>query len=443
MPVVPPLLLALTALLASRPSAASRGEQPPAVPSPTEIVIRSENFKTLLHWQYPPVSETPHFIVEIKPYDLFYSFGSYKTVSTCVNTSAYFCDLSGEICEPYLSHWLRLKAVIGSRQSEYVETNEFILQRHGKIGPPKLNLSRHGDKIMVDIYHPLFPLSCIEDIYLKLEYLVTFRNSTNEAEEFYVDNCTMEKCSLIIQVPAEGSTYCVSAKGIFDALMIGTPSEESCILVPVKQTLSVQWIVMVCVVIGSLSVIVMVYFGCRRLRKRNITLPKSLVSVMRNLNKDTLLLGPKSEGKYISVISFMSGQSALPVNGEVTLLEIEPEEETVSPKNSGDGESSVLTLEAPAKAEEEFVQESTEEVSYDADEQNYKVKESYFVSDSSQMDICSNSSGTEVSATETQQEVIPSSCLKFSGYDKPHVPLNMLMIDVGEEQPVNTYRPTE
>ncbi|NXQ53844.1 INGR1 protein, partial [Anthoscopus minutus] len=120
------------------------------VPSPTEISVTSENFKTVLHWQYPPLSETPHFIVEIKPYIL----GNYKNVPTCVNTSALFCDLSKEICDTYFSYWLRVKAVVGSQESEYVESNEFILQRHGKIGPPKLNLSRHGDKITVDIYHP-------------------------------------------------------------------------------------------------------------------------------------------------------------------------------------------------------------------------------------------------------------------------------------------------
>ncbi|NXU09151.1 INGR1 protein, partial [Pardalotus punctatus] len=119
------------------------------VSSPTEIVVISENFKTVLHWHYPSVSETPYFIVEIKPYNL----GRYKNVSACVNISANFCDISEEICEPYSSYWLRVKAVVGSQQSEYVEANEFILQRHGKIGPPKLNLSRHGDKIMVDIYH--------------------------------------------------------------------------------------------------------------------------------------------------------------------------------------------------------------------------------------------------------------------------------------------------
>ncbi|NXH93430.1 INGR1 protein, partial [Pachycephala philippinensis] len=254
--------------------------------------------------------------------------------------------------------------------------------------------------------------------------------------------CTMYKCSHYMPVPNESSTYCVSAKGIFDGLMVGTPSEESCISVPLKQTLSSHFIIILCVVIGILTVIPTVYCGCKKLRKKNITLPKSLVNVMRNLNTGALL-GPKSEEKYVPVISFPSGHSELPVNAEVTLQEIEPEEETVSPANSCDKESSVPSPEAPAIVEAVPVQESTEEASFDAAEQNCKVKESYFISDSSQMDTCSNSSGAEISTTETQQTVTPSSCFKFSGYDKPHVPLDMLMIDVGEEEPVNAYRPTE
>ncbi|NXG55867.1 INGR1 protein, partial [Hemiprocne comata] len=120
------------------------------VPPPQKVVVVSENFRTSLHWQYPPMSETPHFIVKIKPYNS----GSYQIVLTCVNISENFCDLSREIHDPFDSHWLKVKAVIGPQQSEYVETKEFILQRHGKIGPPKVNLSRHSDKIMVDIYHP-------------------------------------------------------------------------------------------------------------------------------------------------------------------------------------------------------------------------------------------------------------------------------------------------
>ncbi|NXS66537.1 INGR1 protein, partial [Pandion haliaetus] len=260
-------------------------------------------------------------------------------------------------------------------------------------------------------------------------------------EEFLEDNCTIHKCSLNIPVPDEGSTYCVSAKGSFyDGLMVGTPSEESCIDVPLKQTLSTQYIIILCGVTLSLSLMLTVCCGCKKLRKKNIKLPKSLVSVIRNLNTDSIL-DSKSEAKYVSVISFTPSQSALPVSDEVTSLAVEPKEDVVSPDNSSEGASSVPPPETPAKAEEVSVQGSTEEVSYD-DEQNRKVKENYFISDSSQMDICSNSSGPEVSATEIKQTVLPSSCLKFSGYDKPHVPLDML-IDVGEEQPVIAYRPTD
>lgn len=158
--------------------------------------------------------------------------------------------------------------------------------------------------------------------------------------------------------------------------------------------------------------------------------------MIRSLNTDNILES-KSEGKYLSVISFMPGQSALPVNDGVTLLE--PKEETVSPESSSEGASSLPPQEPQAKAEEVSVQESTGVVSSD-DEQNCKVKESYFVSESGQVDICSSSS--EVSDTEIGQTVVPSSCLTFSGYDKPHVPLDML-IDVGEEQPVIAYRPTD
>ncbi|NWS34232.1 INGR1 protein, partial [Polioptila caerulea] len=260
-----------------------------------------------------------------------------------------------------------------------------------------------------------------------------------QTKELYEDNCTMHKCSLKIPVPTGSSTYCVSAKGIFDFHFLGTPSKESCTPVPLDQTLSTHVIIILCVAIGIFTVIPTVYFGCKKLRKNNIQLPKSLVSVMRNLNTGTLM-GPRSEEKYLSI---PSGHSELPVSAEVTLLEIEPKEQTDSPVNSCGGESSVPSPEEPAKAEEVPVQESTEEVSLDADEQNCKVKESYFISDSSQMDICSKSSGSEVSTTETQQTVVPSSCFKLSGYDKPHVPLEVLMIDIGEVQPVNAYRPTD
>ncbi|XP_071662599.1 interferon gamma receptor 1 isoform X2 [Patagioenas fasciata] len=409
-----------------------------------QTVVTSENFKTVLHWQYPSMSETPHFIVEIKPYNP----GRYEIVSTCVNISTHSCDLSREIDKPLESHWFRVKAVVGSQQSEYVETDEFILRKHGKIGPPKLSLSREGNKIVVNIYHPAFPsvelLPWITEIYSDLTYSVTFRDSENKSkQEFREVTCTMYKCNLSISVPTEGSTYCVSAKGTLeDYVMFGAPSEDTCIHVPLKQTQSTTDIFVLCGVILGVIIILIVslIYGCKNLRKNNIKLPKSLVTVIRNLNTDTIV-DSRSEARYTSVISFMSGQSALPLNGEVTSLEVEPEDETLSPDSSCEAASSVPPPESPAKTEEVFVQEGTEEIPSD-DEQNHKVKETYVISDSGQMDTSSNSSGVDVSATEIHQTIIPSSCPKFSGYDKPHVPLDML-IDVGEEQPVNGYRLTD
>ncbi|NWQ77296.1 INGR1 protein, partial [Columbina picui] len=258
-------------------------------------------------------------------------------------------------------------------------------------------------------------------------------------QEFTCSTYSMYKCNLNISVPAEGSTYCVSAKGTLDVyVMVGAPSEESCIHVPLKQSTEEDTFILCGIILGlSIILTVSLIYGCKKLRNNNIKLPKSLVTVIRNLNTDTIA-DSRSEAGCTSVISLMSGQSALPVNGEVTWLEVEPEDKTVSPDSSCEGASSVPPRESPAKAEEVFVQEGTEEVSSDS-EQNHKVKESYIISNSGQMDTSSNSSGAEVSATEIQQTVIPSSCPKFSGYDKPHVPLDML-IDVGEEQPVNGYR---
>nr|XP_013814374.1 PREDICTED: interferon gamma receptor 1 [Apteryx mantelli mantelli] len=412
------------------------------VPLPTQIVITSENFKTVLHWHYPHVFETPHFVVEIKPYNL----GFYKTISTCVNISAHTCDVSGEIQDLFSSHWLRVKAVVESEQSEYVETSEFILQKHGKIGPPNLRLSRHSDKIIVDIYHPPFPsvelYPWIGGIYSELTYSVTFGDSKNQnKDEFLADDCNMHKCSLNIPVPSEGSIYCVSAKGsLYNDLMFGAQSEESCIPVPLKQTLSTQNIIIVVGVILGFGLVLTICCGCKKLRKKNIKLPKSLVSVIRNLNTDNFL-EPKLETKYNSVISLMPDEPALPANDEVNPLKVEQKEVGVNPENSSEGASSILLPEVPSNTGEASVQESTEEVSSDV-EQNHKVKESYFISDNNQTEICSNSSDPEVSTTEVQQTVNPSSCLKFSGYDKPHVPLDML-IDVGEERPVIAYRPTD
>ncbi|NWJ07248.1 INGR1 protein, partial [Crypturellus undulatus] len=260
-------------------------------------------------------------------------------------------------------------------------------------------------------------------------------------EEFFPEDCNLKKCSLDIPISSEGSVYCVSAKGSFyNDLILGAPSEESCIPIPLKLTLSSTNVVIVIGVILIFGLFLIVFYGYKKLRKKNIKLPKSLVSVIRNLNTSRFL-EPKPETKCNSVISLMPDEPPTPADEEVHPLKVEQKEGIANPENSSEGASSVLLPEVQGNSGELSVHESTGEVSSD-DEQNHKGRESYFPSDNNQTEIRSNCSDAEVSTTVVQQTIHPSSTLKFSGYDKPHVPLNML-IDVGEERPVVAYRPTE
>ncbi|NXA54543.1 INGR1 protein, partial [Nothocercus julius] len=258
--------------------------------------------------------------------------------------------------------------------------------------------------------------------------------------DFFTDDCNLKKCSLDIPVPSKGSIYCISARGSFyDDLILGAPSEESCIPVPLEQTLSSKNVVIVVGVILIFGLFLSMFYGYKKLRKKNIKLPKSLVSVIRNLNTNRFL-EPKPETKCNSVVSLMPDEPALPAD-EVHPLKVEQKEGITNLENSSEGASSILLPEVQGNSGEVSIQESTGEASSD-DEQNHKGRESYFPSDNNQTEICSNCSEAEVPTTEIQQTGLPSCMLNFSGYDKPHVPLDML-IDVGEERPVVAYRPTE
>ncbi|NXA38733.1 INGR1 protein, partial [Eudromia elegans] len=257
--------------------------------------------------------------------------------------------------------------------------------------------------------------------------------------EFVADDCDFKKCSLDIPVTSEGSVYCVSAKASFyNHLILGAWSEESCIPVPLEQTLNSKNVVIVVGIILIFGLFLSMLYGYKKLKKKNIKLPKSLVSVIRNLNTNRFL---ETKPETNSVVSLMPDEPALPADEEVHPLKVEQKEGITNPENSREGTASILLPEEGGNSGEVFVKESTGEISSD-DEQNRKGRESYFPSGSKQTEVCSNCSDAEVSTAEVQQTVPPSSVPKFSGYDKPHVPLDML-IDVGEERPVVAYRPTE
>ncbi|XP_075780378.1 interferon gamma receptor 1 [Pelodiscus sinensis] len=435
-PPAAPLLL----LLLLPCSLASSGEPWEIVPSPTNVVIESLNFVTRLRWDYMSMPSIPHFIVEIKPYEL----GKYKTVSTCVKTIKHYCDLSNEIEEPSQSYWARVKALIESEESEFVETKEFVLRRDGKIGAPTLNVSIETNEIKVEIHHPYRKLPPTVRRKKDFTYTVFLRSSEDPIKEFQTDLCKKNTCSIYIPLISMRSTYCVSAKG--HSSMVSdrgfSQSNESCIHVTFTQPRDFKMIIIGVAVVFAVGLILAMYCLCKQLKKRKIELPKSLVTVVRNLNSHNIL-ETKPEAKYISVITASSSKPVLSESDKVNLMEQVDQVQEIETPNSEDCSEEtddVIFQEISNKTEEMSIQESIAEITPD-DEQSPKVKENYFHSNSSQTELCSIQSSPEPSNTEVQQSNVLKSCSMFSGYDKPHVLLDL--IDADEEESVIAYRHTD
>ncbi|XP_019382655.1 PREDICTED: interferon gamma receptor 1 [Gavialis gangeticus] len=426
----PLLFLLLLVALLLRPGLAGSGSagRPPTVSPPTNVEIESFNFKTVLHWDYSSMVPNARFTVEIKPYEL----GYYAQISSCVNISRRHCDLSDNITDPLLSHWAKVKAHVGSEESSYVESKEFILANQGKIGTPTLTVLTQGNKLKVDIFHP----ACLPENLLEscdeVEYLVYFQDHENQTEKLKTDleSCEEHKCSISLPVASEGLTYCVSAEVYSWCEMRGDQSNETCLHVPLKWQLAN-------ILIGTAAflafgLILASYYVYNQLKKKNIKLPKSLVAVVRNLNSRHTL---EQETKYISVIT--SSSAKMLVCDKVTVIEEEQVTGTPSPEDSCEEACSLNSQETSSTTEEGGIQESTSQLSPNT-EQSSDVKDNYFTSNSSQMELHEEelSSNSKPLTTDTQNSM---SQIKFSGYDKPHVPLDML-VDVGEEESVIEYR---
>lgn len=165
--------------------------------------------------------------------------------------------------------------------------------------------------------------------------------------------------------------------------------------------------------------------------------------MVRNLNSRNVL-ETKPEAKYISVITSSSSKSMFLVSDEINVIEQVDQVKEIGTPNSEDcseESDTVSSQEISNKTEEMAIQESIAEMTPD-DEQSPRMKENYFHSNSSQTELNCIPSNPEPSNTEVQESLVLKSCNKFSGYDKPHVPVDLL-IDVGEEESVIAYRHTD
>uniref|UniRef100_H0WUG6 Interferon gamma receptor 1 n=1 Tax=Otolemur garnettii TaxID=30611 RepID=H0WUG6_OTOGA len=444
------------------------------VPAPTHVTVTSYNMNPIVSWEYPAMPQSPVFTTQVK----IYGFRDDEWTDACVNTSHHYCFIFKYVDYPARPLWVRVKARVGQKESNYVESKEFILCKHGKMGPPELNVTKQEKKIIIDIADPLIVvngeqeavpydvLSCYEFVYTV--HVIVNKSETIERLSIQTTekDCEDTGCQLSIPASSVNSQYCVSAEGVSDKRDGKTErSKEVCITVFSESKEVSAWIP-VCILFLLFLVIIPIFITCyikkiNPFQKKNIMLPKSLLSVVRNTSSET-----KPESKYVSLIT--SYQPFVLEKEKVTC------EEQLSPgtisgmhteDNSGEAghreepssETEVVTIVEnisdmdPGSLRTPIKREDSSPLSSDQSELCSVTVNSYHSrngSDSGHVEsegLLSDSefppsNQTEI-MTEGQESVPPRKAPISFGYDKPHVLVEQLVDDSGKESLIG-YRLT-
>ncbi|XP_003986655.1 interferon gamma receptor 1 [Felis catus] len=458
------LLLVLVFQVGSRAEINAADLELSSVPKPTNIEIKAYNFNSVLSWDYPTMSQTPVFIVQVKNY------GEAIWVDAC-NTSHHSCNIFSAITDPSLSLWARIKARLGQKESAYAESKEFILCKQGKIGPPELGIRNMEKHIIIDIFHPLAIISGMEPVAIygeencySFKYEVHLRingNETSYKTDVEEDNCNETQCYLTVPVSSLDSEYCAWTKGFSDTWLVTTEqSKELCVTtLDGKHMEDSVWVPVVAVLL--LFVVLVVVFVCcytkkiNPFKRRTIMLPKSLLSVVKNASSET-----KSESKCVSPITYQPIVS----ENEKMVWEEQLSPATISDLPAEDSlekmghheELQVVTPEgtisdmAPDSPQTPVMRESSVRSNSNQSETCVVALNSYHSRNGSESGTVESQSFSDSEfppsskpeiKTEEQESVMLRNTTTSFGYDKPHVLVDLLVDEGGKESLIG-YRLT-
>ncbi|XP_061479941.1 interferon gamma receptor 1 [Rhineura floridana] len=390
-----------------------------AVPPPTNIVIDSYNFNSSVQWDYESKSSKTLFVVKI----LCYGAPTAVEVSNCVNITKHYCDLTHKIDNRCHSFWILVKALSGLNESKYIHSENFHVTRHGRIGPPKLNLSIEDQEIKVDIKHPLTPYHGrksplnVRANFTDFAYKVfLWKSGSPEKRELYMtdEECLSRTCTISLHIPSWNTSYCVSAQGFSDENSIeGEESKESCIGLPSKHSIDLT-VSITLGVVGFVILVVILAGICIWLskKKRDIKLPKSLAAVVRNMNP--VCSDSKPEGSVITsssitpILSECEDEKLIDPIGEVKILDLGDS----GKKADADNSQGALSNEGEVSLQEGIIVEISE------GEQSSEENDNYFKSLSGQEEMCNSNPNLDLPGADMQQSTLLESCKIMSGYDR-------------------------
>ncbi|XP_021077151.1 interferon gamma receptor 1 [Mus pahari] len=301
------VVLMLSAKAGSGAWASTEDPEPPSVPVPTNVLIKSYNLNPIVCWEYQNMSQTPVFTVQVKMYPDTWT-------DSCINISDQCCNIYEQIMYPDVSAWARVKAKVGQKESDYARSEEFLMCRKGKVGPPGLEIRRKEEQLTVLVFHPEVVVNeesqgtMFGDGSTCYTFDYTVYVEHNRSGEILHTQHTVEKedcnetlCELNISVSTLNSRYCVSVDGLSSFWQVRTEkSKDVCIPLFHEDEKDSIWILVVAPLI--VFTVVILVFACWYIKKnsfkrKSIMLPKSLLSVVISAKSET-----KPESKYSLVI---------------------------------------------------------------------------------------------------------------------------------------------
>uniref|UniRef100_A0A9L0SEZ3 Interferon gamma receptor 1 n=1 Tax=Equus caballus TaxID=9796 RepID=A0A9L0SEZ3_HORSE len=437
----------------------------PTVPPPTRVRIEAYNVNTILSWDYPTVPQAPVFTAQVKTYGNAW-------IDAC-NTSYHRCNISSKINDPTRPLWARVKARLGQEESAYADSKEFILCQHGKIGPPKLDIRKKDDQIIIDISHPLFAVNgfdleamyddenaCYEFVY---KVYVKINGSGESMERVYEcrdEDCNETHCRLGIPASSLNSQCCAAAEGVSERWEFTTDkSEELCLTVfDDGSPEGSVWIPVVAAFLLFLVILLVACCYCRiktknLFKRRNNPLPSSLLSVVRSASSE-----PDSESKHISPVTY---QPIVPENDHLSSAAVSGTQAEDSPRGGHRAELSretdVLTTEgalsdvAPGRPLTPVRRESSVHSGSNQSEPCSVLLNSYHSRNGSDSGVVESDSflsdsefppnnKTEIKTEGPESTTLRNTAVSF-GYDKPHVLVDLLVDEGGKESLIG-YRLT-
>lgn len=449
------VILMLSADTGSGALMSTEDPEPPLVPVPTNVLITSYNLDPVVCWKYQNMSQAPVFTVQVKMY-------AHNWTDACTDIADHCCNIYEHKFDPDSSAWARVKAKVGQRESAYARSEEFIMCRNGKVGPPGLDIRRKEDRLIVHIFHPevsvsretmfgdgstcyTFDYTVFVKHYRSGEILHTEHNVVKE-------DCNEILCELNISVSTLNSNYCVSVVGKSSFWQVNTEtSKDVCIPFLHDDREDSIWILLVALLL-FLTVAILALACCyikkNPFKRKSIMLPKSLLSVVKNATSET-----KPESKYSLVTSC---QPAV-LENETVICE-EHLSTVTTPDNLGAPEQEELSKETEAMVAEGNT----------ADSPPTPIQSGCFsLSGSNQSGTCSlttyhSRNGSDSGLVGTGSSISDSDFLPnnnsetkmaepdptpvrkaptFSGYDKPHVLVDVPVDGEGKESLIG-YRLT-